>query len=76
MPLLFLVTFTPFMLIDKDLRAALLPNDRAHHASLLKPWLSDPDLVSFTNHNHKHRVDLNPIARGAREFFNRNQVSL
>src|ERR671919_312892 len=74
MALLFLITLASFVLVDNDLRAALLPNNHAHHASLLKPWLSDGDLVSFTD--HQHRVDLYPLSCGALEFFDRDQVSL
>jgi hypothetical protein len=74
MALLFLVTFAPFVLINKDFGPPLLPNDGANHASVRKPWLSDGDPVPFRD--HQHRGDLNPISCGAFEFFDRNQVPL
>ena len=58
----------------EDLGATLLSHDRTHHASLLEPWLSDGNLVSFAD--HQHRVELNPIPCGTLEFFDRNQVPL
>jgi hypothetical protein len=74
MALPFLVTLASLVLVDNDLGAAPLPNNRTYHASLAKLWLSDGDLVSFTD--HQHRGDLNPISSGTIEFFNRNQVPL
>jgi hypothetical protein len=74
MALPFLVTLASLVLVDNDLGASPLPNNGAQHASLAELRLSDGDLVSFTD--HQHRGDLNPIASGAIEFFNRNQVPL
>jgi hypothetical protein len=74
MALSFLVPLPSFVFIDQDFGASLLPNNRAHHPGLFKPWPSDRHLGSFTD--HKHRVELNPISCGALELFDRNQVTL
>jgi hypothetical protein len=70
----FLVAFAPFVLIDEDLGAALLPHNGTHDASVFKLWLSDNDLIPFGN--HQHRRNLNSISCGASQFFDRDQVPL
>jgi hypothetical protein len=74
MALPLLVALASFVFINKDLGAALLPDDRAYNTSLLKLWLSDGDLVPLRD--HQHRGDLDPISCGAFELFDRNQVTL
>jgi hypothetical protein len=74
MALPLLIAFASFVFINKDLGATLLPHDRADHTSLLKLRLSDGDLL--TVRDHQYRRDLDPISRGAFEFFDRNQVTL
>jgi hypothetical protein len=74
MTLLLLVALASLVLIDQNLGAALLSNDGAYDASLLELWLSDNDLVPFSD--HQHGCNLNSIPCGTLKFLDRYQVPL
>ena len=74
MPLPFLITLASFVLEDEDLWASRLPDGSLHHASLLKPGLSNHNLISLAC--HENRGQFSPVAGRSIELLHSDGIAL